>query len=148
MKYQDYLATLTHCPFCDVKDRVIEAREYAFLTYARAPYHRHHLLIIPYTHKEFLSELSKEEKRDIDVLTFFALSMMKELGYEDRAVLVREGMNNGGKSVAHLHYHVVPEVRIGDIDHEGRPRSVLTEEQETSLIQELRELRDRLSIEE
>ena len=51
---------------------------------------------------------------------------MHALGYEDCTVLVRDG-SNANKSIGHLHYHIIPNTRIGDIDHNGKKRRIMKE---------------------
>lgn len=128
MLYHEYLKNLTVCPFCDCSDRIIAREPHAFLTYARAPYHPDHLLIVPVRHIEHLSDISVAEREDIDKLIDRAIMLEKRLGYANYSVLVRDG-SDIGKSIPHLHYHVIPQIRIGDLDHAGNPRQVLSEEE-------------------
>ena len=102
--------------------------ETTYLTYALAPYHPHHLLVIPKRHMLLFSDLTQNERGDIDVLVHSGFEALKHLGYENLTVLVREG-NGSGKSIPHLHYHLIPNIRIGDIDHQGNERAVLSPEE-------------------
>lgn len=79
IKYKDFLQTCTKCPFCEPKERIIVGSEYSFLTYCRAPYHAHHLLVIPYRHVESISELQTEELLDIFTLQKTAITLLKRL---------------------------------------------------------------------
>jgi diadenosine tetraphosphate (Ap4A) HIT family hydrolase len=128
--YADFISELTVCPFCvTVHNEVLAERTHAFLTYALAPYHRHHLLVIPKRHLESLEAISKEEAEDIDALERVGLSALKSLGYESVSLLVREGLVNDMKSVAHVHFHIIPDIRIGDVDHYGQERRILSKEE-------------------
>lgn len=42
--------------------------------------------------------------------------------------MVREG-DDSNKSIKHLHYHLIPEDPIGDLNAAGKPRVVLTEKE-------------------
>ncbi|HSX46422.1 MAG TPA: HIT family protein [Patescibacteria group bacterium] len=137
MLYADYLKQLHVCPFCDSKDRAICENPKAYLTYAKAPYHRHHLLVVPRRHMKSFTELTQEEKHAIDNLIEAGTKVLRQLGYRDYTVLVREG-ESVGKTVEHLHYHIIPHSHIGDLDHDGQPRRILTEKEITSVYDELK----------
>lgn len=100
---------------------------YAFLTYAIAPYHPHHLLVIPKRHFTAFLDITEDERAAIDALIEGGWRALTRLGYENITVLVREGKDSG-KSIAHLHYHIIPNIRIGDVDHLGIDREVLSSE--------------------
>ncbi len=139
MLYKDFLKELTVCPFCSNQNRFIDEREMAFLTYALAPYHKHHLLVIPKRHSEIISDLNDADNRDIDLLTNRAIGILKKLGYKNMSVLVRQG-NEAGKSIPHLHYHIIPDIRLGDIDHYGKDRVILADDEISKLVNELKNL--------
>lgn len=126
--YSTFLQASTHCPFCGGKEKIILDSQHAFLTYARSPYHKHHLLVIPHRHIGQISELSSEEMSDIFSLQKVAIKVLKNLGYENISLLVRDG-NTKNKSVFHTHFHVIPEVAVGDLDHYHTTRYVMTEEE-------------------
>lgn len=136
MLYRDFLKELHTCPFCDGKDKMFAESEHAYLTYALAPYHPHHLLVIPKQHVLHYLELSKDEEDEINVLIRSGFEALKRLGYQNITVLVREGVTVG-KSIAHLHYHLIPNIRIGDIDHDGRERAILTAEEIESTVSDM-----------
>jgi len=138
MKYADYVSGLPigTCPFCASDDRKLIENETAYVTYALAPYHKHHLLIIPKEHRKSFLHLSPEEHNDIQDLAQKSSRLLHFLGYENFTLMVREGVESG-KSVEHLHYHFIPNVHLGDLDHANSPRSVMTEEELRSLVAEL-----------
>lgn len=139
MKYAEYLKTFPKdlCPFCDgQKSRTFLDNEYSFLTYAMAPYHRHHLLVVPKEHKKSFLELAKEESDAIWSLIRQGAAILLELGYESYTVIVREG-KNGAKSVEHLHYHIIPENHIGDLDHDGNTRDIMTDAESEKISDEI-----------
>jgi len=124
-KYAEFLKSITGCPFCEKKNRIIIESNESFVTYALWPYHKHHLLIIPKRHVESLSELTENEKKSIDLMQEKALEILKKLGYISITHLVREGKDN--KAISHVHFHTIPNIRIGDLDHYGQERKILSE---------------------
>ena len=99
------------CVFCDLKKKyLIKEIDGVVLTVALYPYIDGHLLIIPRRHIETVNRLTKKEREAIYKLQKTAKQLLKkELGIENYWFLIREG--NGmatGKSVRHLHYHVLP----------------------------------------
>ena len=139
MLYKDFLKTVTKCPFCGGDNRIIKDMPGAYITYSIAPYHKHHLLVVPKRHVLDLSELSDEESKDIISLQKLGQEMLKKLGYKDYTILVRFG-ENSGKSVEHTHFHIVPEVRMGDVDNLWRERTIMNEEEINELMEEFRGL--------
>lgn len=137
MTYDEFLENMEGCPFCDGGNRVIYESEKSILTYALWPYHKHHLLVVPKRHVESLTELSKEEMLDIDMLQEKALETLKKLGYKGITHIVREG-NGVNKAVNHVHFHTIPEVKIGDLDHYGEQRKMLSEEDISVTISDVR----------
>ena len=93
MKYSDYLHSLpeSHCPFCEPGQRVYRRNDSAYLTYALAPYHRHHLLIIPNRHVLSLLDMSEGETTRLWALIREGMETLRKLGYHNLSVLVREG---------------------------------------------------------
>jgi diadenosine tetraphosphate (Ap4A) HIT family hydrolase len=139
MKYTEYLKSQPKdfCPFCkDEKDRVFIENEFAFLTYGKAPYHRHHLLVVPKEHRSSFLELSKGESDAMWDLIRKGAAILLELGYETYTMIVREG-KGGAKSVEHLHYHVIPVQQIGDLDADINIREIMTVEEEKEVIEEI-----------
>ena len=139
MLYKDYVASISGCPFCGLSQGVFVENEHAYLTYAKAPYHDDHLLVIPKRHVVRILELEPYEQAAIDTLIREALRALDALGEGHYSVLARDGKADGvNKSVDHLHFHVVPEVRLGDLDHLGREREILTDD-------DIRRVRERFS---
>jgi diadenosine tetraphosphate (Ap4A) HIT family hydrolase len=127
MKYTELLATMTACPFCDLHHRqVILENETAFLTFSIAPYHSDHLLVCPKRHVEHFLDLTSAEFNDIGNLQKQGLEILRKLGHDNVTFLVREG-NGSGKSINHIHYHLIPEITLGNADHTGAERPVLDE---------------------
>lgn len=137
MKYEDFLKNMTECPFCENANRVIFESEKSFMTYSLWPYHEHHLLIIPKRHVESLTEMTELEREDVDLLQEKALEILKRLGYKSITQLVREG-NVINKAVNHVHFHTIPNIRIGDLDHYGQERKILSESDINKTIEDIR----------
>ncbi len=137
MLYKDFLKKISNCPFCDISDEIIIDGKLSYLTYALAPYHRHHLLVLPKRHTESIKELTAEEIDEIEELQEKGLEILKKLNYESISILVREGDLNVNKSVKHTHFHVIPEIRVGDLDHYGAERRILEPEEIAKTISEI-----------
>lgn len=140
MKYSELWTKDRPCPFDSQagEDKILENNS-AYLTYALAPYHQDHLLVVPKRHVEHLAEITDEEMRDIDELEKKGWEMLRKLGYTDVSYVVREGKGSG-KTVGHLHYHIIPDVRIGDIDHKEDERQVLTRDEVAATIARLKQV--------
>lgn len=132
MFYHDYLKKIKACPFCKAKKRMFIDNESAYLTYSKAPYHPHHLLVIPKRHVVSFFNISAQEDKDIAALVKIAAQILKKLKYDSFSILVREGPDSD-KSIKHLHYHLIPNIRIGDVDAHGAPRKILTASEINSL---------------
>lgn len=133
MKYNDYLKYTKSCPFCNSSTSRIIENSSAFLTYSIAPYHPDHLLVIPKRHVEHILDLTDLEIKDIDILEKKGLNILKKLGYINMCILVKEG-DQIEKSVAHTHYHLITDVLLGDSNHIGVDREVLTEQEIHDLV--------------
>jgi diadenosine tetraphosphate (Ap4A) HIT family hydrolase len=128
-KYKDFLAKQEAakgaCPFCTMKEDIVITREpLAYMTLALAPYHKDHLLIIPTRHVKHIFDVTQEEHVAIRTLEHRAWDLLKRLGYTGVSLIVREGKSSGG-TVEHLHYHAIPDTRLGNMDINGDERTVL-----------------------
>ncbi len=143
MLYIDYLKTVTECPFCNLKNQIVKENATAFLTYAVAPYSKHHLLVIPKRHLKSFLELTREETMDIEELLRYGAELLRVLKDTDYSILVRTG-EDVGKSVAHLHYHIIPKIEIGSQTYGGGDRKVLTDDEVKGLMHEFKTAQDSL----
>ena len=145
MLYIDHLKTVTGCPFCKITatEEAIEENDTAFLTYALAPYAKHHLLVVTKRHVVNLLDVTPKETQDIDALIRLGAKIVTRLGNSDYSILLRSG-HVEGKSVPHLHYHVIPHVKIGNAETGGDARSILTPEEAAAFLKECRELKSSL----
>lgn len=114
------------------------AKKTAYLTYALAPYHDYHLLILPKRHVVSFLKLNSQEQKDINTLIRLGIAKLHALGLKNISVLVRDGSLRGAnKSIQHLHYHLIPNTSIGDVDHAGRPRKIMTKKEIQKLLHKL-----------
>ena len=140
MKYDSFLKTLTKCPFCyDFKDRVLAENDLAFLTYAQAPYHKYHLLILPKRHIINIKDATWEENVCIMALLTNGIKVLEKLGHNDCTIITRDGQALG-KSIDHLHYNIIPGGQIEDISVDYKVRKLLTDDEENSLKEELKKV--------
>jgi diadenosine tetraphosphate (Ap4A) HIT family hydrolase len=129
MLYNKYLKKNHKCPFCHlIKQEVIKQNKCGILTLARAPYTKDHLLIIPKKHVLKLNKLSKMQKDAIESLIYYGLKKLHKK-YKNVTILYREGNKKEvGKSINHVHYHLIPNLKIGAIDqNKANKRKFLSE---------------------
>jgi diadenosine tetraphosphate (Ap4A) HIT family hydrolase len=144
MKYKDFLkrqeSDAGPCPFCTIKDDIVIARnDAAYITLALAPYNRDHLLIIPNRHVMHIFDVTAEEHLAIRLLEKKAWDMLKAMGHTGVSFVVREGRSAGG-TVEHLHYHAIPDTRLGNMDADGDERIVLSPEEHAAQTKRFREV--------
>lgn len=110
----------------------------AFVMLNRFPYSTGHLLIIPYTHKAFLEELSDEELCEMTKLARkFTRILKKKFNPEGFNIGINIGKVAGAGIADHIHLHVVPRwdgdtnfmpvlanVKIQPIDLQGVYKSI------------------------
>ena len=138
MKYNSFLKTMTKCPFCyDFKDRILVENDLAFLTYAQAPYHKYHLLVIPRRHVLNIKDLTWDENVCIMALIVAGIKTLDKLGHNDCTIVCRDGQALG-KSIEHLHYNIIPGGQIEDISVDLKERKLLSHDEEISLKRELK----------
>ena len=112
MKYKDFLLSLTNCPFCNLsEEQIILENKTAQLLFANFPYTRFHLLVIPKRHSENILQIKENELRDLNSLINLGFQILDKIGYENYSLLLRNG-DHSGKSVDHLHYHLLPQIEL------------------------------------
>ncbi len=118
MKYITVVRKLekTHtCLFCHEKpENMLEIGKYFFVIPARAPYTKHHLLIIPKRHANTLITLSHEELKEMHKLVDKRARKL-HTKYKDVSLLLRDGLVKDitiNKSVNHIHFHLIPNVGV------------------------------------
>jgi len=127
------------CPFCYLeKQEIIKENKNAILTIARAPYTKDHLLVIPKKHKIKLNSLSKKEKENIEGLIYYGMKKLHKY-YKNVTILYREGNKKEvAKSVDHLHYHLIPDIKIGSKDKNCKNRKIFSKEESILTVNELK----------
>ena len=104
-------------PFLHLKaEEIVDESKYFFVIPARAPYIEDHLLIIPKRKVYVLRELNNEERLEMYELLekWSKLLHTKHSGVNLllRDWLVCENYVEFGKSINHLHFHLVPDCPI------------------------------------
>jgi len=112
------LESMGLCPFCDIaiNTQKITENKTCILTVCLAPYHQHHLLVIPKRHVEKIIDLTKEESDDSAELQKVAISLMNKLGHDNLSLFTKEGLSSA-KTVNHVHFHVVPEIHLTNTEN-------------------------------
>lgn len=130
MLYKKYLKKLKTCPFCCLnKDEIIKQNKDAILTLAKAPYTKDHLLVVPKKHLFKLNDLTQDQKEAIERLTYYGMKLLHKK-YKNVTILYREGNKKEvGKSIDHLHYHLIPNLQIGSKDVKWRKRKIYSEKE-------------------
>jgi ATP adenylyltransferase len=135
MNYDEMLKKDKNCPFCEFgRNKTIKTIRKAKLTYAIAPYCTHHLLVTPERHIESFEELTSEEKIDIDEMLLQGIKFLKVMGHEGYSILLRNGKKTG-KTIEHLHYHIIPSIEVGSWDSSHINRKIMTEEEIDDLLE-------------
>ena len=137
MKYVDYIKNLEMCPFCDYsKNRILIENKGAYLTYALAPYHKYHLLVIPKKHVESIKELTWDDNVSVTALVISALRALDVIGHNDCNILGRDGKALA-KSIKHFHYNIIPGGQLEDISMDASVRELLSKSEQNILMKEL-----------
>ena len=143
MFYQNYLKSVRKCPFCSLsRAEILKENKNAVIIPAKAPYTKDHLLVVPKKHILSFKDMTLEEEKDLDKLVDFAMRKIHKK-YRDVSILYREGdMKKVGKSIDHVHYHIIPNLKIGAIDINLKKRIILEDRDYLKLVEKMkRELR-------
>ncbi len=129
------------CPFCAPHrlNEVIAENKHAYLTYALAPYSPYHLLVVPKRHVEYIKDLTAKERDAIEDLIEDADKILRRKDIGNYFVIVRNGKHSH-KSVAHLHYNVIPSRRERDFNVLVEKRRVLSSREIEKLLKETRKI--------
>ncbi|MDR2541759.1 MAG: HIT domain-containing protein [Candidatus Peribacteria bacterium] len=118
MLYRQWLATAlqdSYCPFCNFHPaESIAEGKYFFIVPARAPYSKDHILIIPKRHVILLKELKKPEEKELRALAEERDKILQQK-HSGCVILLRDAFaqSKTGKSINHLHLHVIPDCEVG-----------------------------------
>lgn len=107
----------------------------------RAPYVKDHLMVVPLRHVTSVESLTQAESQGTRKLVMRAVSLLKKRGHKAYSILVRQGKDSG-KSVQHVHVHVIPDVVVTDKEHASAERPVMTERKLNGLVRIYQKLLD------
>lgn len=124
MKYSQLLKKQHDCPLCSREQGIFVENKNAYLTYSLAPYHKDHILIVPKKHIKHIKGLSFQGMKDVDALERLGINILKKLGHRNFFLLYKEG-ENAGKSIEHLHIHIVPDMKF-NLPNVGKNRKILS----------------------
>ena len=118
---------------------LLEQSDFFFVTLARAPYTENHLLIIPKRHVVLFNDLSRDEVQNLMQLVSKRTEKLHKK-HSDINLLLRDGFVGGtvGKSVDHMHFHLIPDLPIGHEERSGTEREYLSEKNYIRIIQKIR----------
>lgn len=125
-------------PFINIDNEyIIDQNTHGVVLANRGPYTDDHLLIIPKREVHFLKDLTTVEKQKLMELLEKRLQKLEQK-YEGVNVLLRDGYfrKNGGKSVNHLHWHLIPEIHI--TSYASDSREFFSEEEYLTFIQKIK----------
>lgn len=105
----------TECPFCagprkSDEDGLIAWRgTHVFAIMNLYPYNCGHLMICPYRHVSFLTDLDDDELFEFEKASALAMDVMKTVSHPDGWNLgINQGEVAGAGVATHLHQHIVP----------------------------------------
>ena len=116
MKYLENEAQPDECPFClalkeanqDDLNLICRGKR-TFVILNRYPYTTGHLLVLPLTHQEKLSELDEATRAEMMEMINHAMEVLQEVYHpEGFNVGLNMGKAAGAGIPKHLHWHVVP----------------------------------------
>ncbi|EKD25637.1 MAG: hypothetical protein ACD_80C00010G0006 [uncultured bacterium (gcode 4)] len=103
------------CAFCHEKpENILQQGKYFLVIPARAPYTKHHILIVPKRHVNLLTTLTHAELLEMNELVDIRAKKLHKK-YKDVSLLLRDGLVKDkiiNKSINHLHFHVLPDVGV------------------------------------
>lgn len=103
------------CPFCHEKpENIIYEGKHFFVLPARAPYTKHHILIIPKRHVNLLATLTRTEHKEMFALVDMRAEKL-HMKHKDVSLLLRDGLVKDvsiNKSINHLHFHLIPNAGV------------------------------------
>jgi ATP adenylyltransferase len=116
MKYIESGTDSEQCPFClaleedqELNSLIVHQGEKAFVMLNRYPYTSGHLMVLPYQHREKLSELDQTTRGEMMDLIHQACQVLEKT-YQPEGFNI--GLNLGSAAGAglpkHLHWHIVP----------------------------------------
>ena len=127
--YTEYLQTVGRCPFCEPVEPPVEMGTYFRIVMARAPYADDHILIIPLRHVVSIVDLTPDELYELTFWQARYSRLLMGMGYAGITHLLRDGRAQGtvGKSIHHLHAHVIPDCAVAPVGVDDASRLFLAE---------------------
>jgi diadenosine tetraphosphate (Ap4A) HIT family hydrolase len=140
LAYSELIKKERPCPFDNPDSNdVVTENETAYLTYSLAAYHLDQLLVVPKRHVTHVDSLTPQEIADCQALQNTGWALLRELGHGGVSFLLREG-DSTGKSVQHIHYNLIPDTRLGDMDAKGEERrNIMNKEEIAATMARLRQ---------
>lgn len=139
-KYVDYLQKIKKCPFCKLEKKyIVYDSGAAYIKVAKAPYGDNHLLVVPKRHVTSFLKLNSEEYLIINSLCIYGVKLLKKLGHKNVSVLVRDG-KKAGKSIEHLHYHLIPNIVVGSLSGNVNERYTMSNKEEECAVKKFKKL--------
>jgi len=122
-QYKEHLNSLQECPFCKNDHTVILSTKFHKICCALAPYGSNHLLIIPHQHITSLLDYTEEMKVDFMTLQSKTTKFLYNQWHKELVRLLRDWKEHNSiklnrdtsttwKTLAHLHYHAIPDCVI------------------------------------
>lgn len=101
------------CPFCldtEAEQELVVARgQLVYAVLNKFPYNSGHLLICPYRHLSWYTELTDDETAEFSQFTKDSMNVLREVsGSQGFNIGMNQGSIAGAGISAHLHQHVVP----------------------------------------
>jgi|GEM_PF-912050 dCMP deaminase len=108
--YDRVVSSLDKCVFCDLKAKYIIAEVAGMVLAVNLfPYVDGHLLIIPRKHCERFGDLTAGDWEAVRQLLAVGMDVLaRGFGVQDTNIVYREGGVGSGKSLGHLHVHILP----------------------------------------
>lgn len=104
-----------HCPFCaapgksDEEGLIVHRGRSCVVIMNLYPYNSGHLLVCPYRHVSFYTDLDEEERIEFGELTATAMRVLAaSAGPQGFNIGMNQGEVAGAGIAAHLHQHIVP----------------------------------------
>ena len=89
--------------------------------------------------------MTTDETREIDRLLRYAIKILHALGYKNCSMIMRDNdMIN--KSIEHLHYHIIPETQIGDLEHDSDVRKTITKKETEKILAEINKVKKKIKL--
>jgi len=121
-----FIKSIKKCPFCDLTtDQILKSNKHTILTIAKAPYAKNHLLIFPKKHHKKLESLNILEKKDMEKMIKYGIKIISKK-HKNFSILYREGRKSG-KSIKHLHVHIIPDIPIGPNSSKWKSRKIYSD---------------------